>query len=128
MWLGTTAGISRFNYDRLFYKTKNISEIYPELNNNWQITCLAQNPANQDWWVGTRNGKVYIVNSTGEESKVIDFPAFKNHNQSSQFITDIDFINGLVLICYVNGNTFQYDAPKNEYRKFTGLIGKYSGK
>jgi len=126
VWLGTSGGISRFNYDRLFYKTHKLADQYPELNNNWQITCLSQNPVNQDWWVGTRNGKVYIVNSASEFTETIDFPTFSNHNISSKFITDIDFINGLAIICYANGNTFQFDISKKNYRKFYGLGGKYS--
>ncbi|MBC7885118.1 MAG: histidine kinase [Saprospiraceae bacterium] len=126
VWLGTTGGISRFNYDRLFYKTQKLSDRHPELNNNWQITCLAQNPFNHDWWVGTRNGKVYVVNSSNGNTEVIDFPSFKNHGITSKFITDIDFINGLAIICYAQGNTFQFDLAKKAYLKFYGLKGKYS--
>jgi ligand-binding sensor domain-containing protein len=126
VWLGTSGGISKFNYDRLFYKTYKLSDDYPELNNNWKITCLAQNPENQDWWLGTPTGQVYIVSAITGKSEVIDFTSFKNHTIASSFISDIDFINGLPVICYIGGQTFQYDLSKKEYSKFYGLQGKYT--
>jgi ligand-binding sensor domain-containing protein len=43
MWLGTTAGISRFNAHRMFYRIIRLSDRYPEMDNNWHM-CIILSP------------------------------------------------------------------------------------
>lgn len=125
IWLGTPNGISRFNEKRLFYKITKLADTYPELDQNWQITCLAEDRNNGTWWLGTRDGAVYVYDSHTNKIKKIDFKSYKNNAQPYQYITDIDFIEGKAIISYYNGITHQYDITSGKYEKFYPLKGKY---
>jgi sensor histidine kinase YesM len=125
IWLGTVAGISRFNLDRMFYRIINLADKYPELDNNWQITCLAQNPKNGEWWLGTRDGKIYIHDPIQGKSRIINILELARGKGEPKFIVDIEFFKDLALICSVNQPAFQYNARTNEIQKFYGLTKNY---
>ncbi len=126
VWFGTIAGISRFNINRMFYKTEKLSAKYPELDNNWQITCLSQNPVDKKWWVGTRDGKVYLHDALNNISEMIDFPSMSKKDAGAGFITDIEFINGKAIFCFAGKRTYQYDIKSKKYMPFEGLKGSYT--
>ncbi len=125
IWLGTVAGISRFNLDRMFYRIIKLSDKYPELDNNWQITCLAQNPKNGEWWLGTRDGKIYIHDPIQGNSRIINILELAKGKGEPKFIVDIEFFNDLALICSIGQPTFQYNTRTKEINRFYGLTKKY---
>jgi streptogramin lyase len=125
LWLGTTAGISRFNPSRMFYRIIRLSDRYPELDNNWHITCITQNPENGEWWIGSRDGKVYVYNPASGQSRRIDFIKLAKGQGFPTFIVDIEFHEDLALICSIDQPTFQYEIKSNKLQKFYGLTGKY---
>lgn len=125
LWLGTTAGISRYNPDRMFYRVIRLAEKFPEMDNNWHITCMTQNPYNGEWWIGSREGKIYVYDPVTETSRVIDILKLAKGQGEPGFIVDIDFHDGLALICSIDQPTFQYDIKSNSVSRFYGLTGKY---
>lgn len=125
LWLGSTAGISRYNHDRMFYRVIRLAEKYPEMDNNWHITCMTQNPYNGEWWIGSREGKIYVYDPVTETSRVIDILKLAKGLGEPDFIVDIDFHEGLALICSIDQPTFQYDIKSNSVSRFYGLTGKY---
>ncbi|HMP30383.1 MAG TPA: two-component regulator propeller domain-containing protein [Saprospiraceae bacterium] len=88
LWLGTVAGVSRFNINRMFYRIIKLQDVYPELLNNWEITCLTQNPKTEEWWIGSRSGKIYIFNPMTNTSRVMDILKNTKIKMSSAFIVD----------------------------------------
>lgn len=125
LWLGTTAGISRYNPGRMFYRIIRLAEKHPELDHNWYITCMAQNPINGEWWLGTRDGKIYVYDPISTQSRLIDLINLANGKEAPAFIVDIEFHKGLAIICAINQPTFQYDFKTNKLERFYGLKGKY---
>lgn len=125
LWLGTIAGISRYNPSRMFYRIIRLAEKYPELDQNWHITCMAQNPLNGEWWLGSRNGKIYVYDPINNQSRYIDLIAMAKGEESPTFIVDIEFHKGLAIICAINQPTLQYNIKTNKLQRFYGLTGKY---
>lgn len=125
VWLGTVGGISKYNYKSLFYRIIKSSVTFPELEQNWKITCLAQDPASGNWWIGTYDGMIYIYNP-GEDTWVKkDHSAFANAKHTG-IMTDIDFINHKAVICFGNSPPYQIDLYSGKFSKFEGLHGEYS--
>lgn len=125
IWLGTTAGISRFNKNRMFYRIIRLSDKYPEMDNNWHITCMTQNPSNEEWWLGSREGKIYVYDPVSAQSRLINVLELAKGQGAPTFIVDIEFHEGLALICSIDQPTFQYDIKTNKLQRFYGLTGKY---
>ncbi|MBK9254868.1 MAG: histidine kinase [Saprospiraceae bacterium] len=125
VWLGTYAGLSRFNHKRLFFSTKKVSKQFPEFNINWYITCLTQNPKTEEWWVGTRDDKAYIYNPTKDTWTKVDFSGFSKES-NAKFITDIEFVDDIAVIFYASAMTYQYDTRNGKFSKFYGLTGSFS--
>lgn len=125
LWLGTTAGISRYNPSRMFYRIIRLAEKYPELDQNWHITCMAQNPQTGDWWIGSRNGKIYVYNPLTNQSDRIDLIKLAKGIEAPTFIVDIEFYKGLAIICAINQPTLQYDPKTKKLERFYGLTGRY---
>ena len=126
IWFLTSAGISRFNPNRAFYRTVKLAERYPELDKNWQITCLVQNPYDETWCCGSRNGKVYVVEPQTKQCSVIDFSQMIKGPSPRLFITDIDFVNGQMILCFSRGLTYQYDLKRKALQPFKPFVGKYA--
>lgn len=117
LWLGSVAGISRVNSDRNFYRVIPIFQKFPELDeNNWQITCLAQNPKDQSWWWASREGVVYSYNPYTGTSFATDIKEKTNYKNQSFFVTDLEFIDDKILICMSRGYPVEWDTKKNIFK------------
>ncbi|MFZ1705650.1 MAG: histidine kinase [Saprospiraceae bacterium] len=121
VWLGTIAGISRFNFDKLYYRIKALPKVFPELDQNWAITCLAQNPWDKSWWVGTRTGHIYIHHPNRDETIKVNLNQQKVGINEWKFITDIEFIDGKALICDPYNYTYFIDPKSKKLTRFTAL-------
>ena len=124
LWLGTTAGISRFNQKRMFYRIIRLSGKYPEMDNNWHITCISQNPDNGEWWIGSNDGIIYVYDPKSNQSKRIDLSRLAKNHQYPKLIVDIEFYQGLALLCSPNQVIFQYDIKANTVQKFNHFSEK----
>lgn len=118
IWFATSAGISKYNPSKAFYRTEKLSVSYPELNKNWQITCLAQHPSDETWWVGTRNGKIYVADPLSSKRTLIDLQKLTKEPLLSPCITDVDFVNGKTIVCFAEGNTYQLDEKRYVFKRF----------
>ncbi|HMS98963.1 MAG TPA: histidine kinase [Saprospiraceae bacterium] len=116
LWLGTVAGISRVNSDRNFYRVIPIFQQFPELEeNNWQITCIAQNPKDQSWWWASRDGVVYWYNPYTGASQSVDIKEKTNYRNQSFFITDLEFIDDKIIICMSRGYPVEWNTKTNQF-------------
>ncbi|MBK8700743.1 MAG: histidine kinase [Saprospiraceae bacterium] len=117
VWLGTIAGISRVNEERNFYRVVPLGKKFPELeNNNWQITCLAQNPYTKTWWVGTRDGRIYEYDNFTGASSVIDVKKMTDNRNTSFYITDLEFIDNKAIVCMSYGYPVELDLKTGKAR------------
>ena len=117
LWQGTVAGISRVNTDRNFYRVIPIFQKYPELEeNNWQITCIAQDPVDQTWWWASREGVIYQYNPFNGESKSIDIKEKTDYRNKSFFITDLEFIDQKIVICMSGGYPVEWDRASGKFK------------
>ena len=116
LWQGTVAGISRVNTDRNFYRVIPIFQKYPELEeNNWQITCIAQDPIDQTWWWASREGVIYQYNPLNGQSNATDLKEKTDYRNKSFFITDLEFIDQKIMISISNGYPVAWDRRTNEF-------------
>ena len=125
IWLGTSAGIARYNPNRLFYRIIRLSDTYPTLDNTWNITFITENPTDGTWWIGSRSGKIYIYDPVSMVSSVLDVTKMANGQLVYGFIVDIEFHDGLALICFINEPALQYDLKNKTLSKFSALQGKH---
>lgn len=125
IWFGTYSGISLYNPSRMFYRVVKLSKDYAELDNNWQITCIHQNPDTEDWWIGSRDGKIYIHSPANNSTSVLDITSISKGFAEPKFISNIIFYNHLAIISSAGQPTIQYDTKTKKVALFYGLTGKY---
>lgn len=125
LWLGTVAGISRYNPQRLFYRIIKTSKTFPEVDENWYITTVAQDPVTEHYWLGTREDKIYIYQPETDTWQKLDLTRYPK-DKKCRFITDLEFIDDLVVVCYAGAPTYQYHKRQKSFLPFHGLTKKYS--
>lgn len=125
IWLGTVGGISKYNDGASFYRIISSSKLFPELEENWRITCLAQDPNSEEWWIGASDGTVYIYNPAK------DVWNKKNFNQqiaqkTVTYLTDIEFTDHRVIFSYGSTPPYQLDLKTGSFSRFDGLKGAFA--
>ncbi|MCB0647984.1 MAG: histidine kinase [Saprospiraceae bacterium] len=125
IWLGTIGGISKYNDGASFYRIIHSSKVFPELEENWRITCMAQDPKSEDWWVGSADGSVYIYNSTKNEWTKNNFSQQAGMKNLS-YLTDIEFVDHRVIFSYGSTPPYQLDMRTGRFSKFEGLQAAFA--
>jgi ligand-binding sensor domain-containing protein len=124
LWLGTNVGISRYNKSKNFYRTLKLADRYPELNHHSQITCIKENPNTLEWWIGSSNSTIYILNPLNGKTKHIDLTTF--YRDTNAVITDFIFLNDIAVISAAGKQTLQYHQILQKIEPFKILSGEYS--
>lgn len=124
VWLGTIAGVSRYNHKKVFYRNVKASNIYPELKENWKFTCITENPNATEWWMGSRSNKIYIFNYNTGVWNILDLTTFPKEKNAT-YLTDIEFIGDDVVLCFAGAATYQYNQKTKKFAAFKALNGKF---
>lgn len=124
VWLGTIAGISRYNHKKSFYRKVKASQIFPELEENWKMTCLAENPKKTEWWMGSRSNKIYIFDYKTGAWNHLDLAEFPIDKKAT-YLTDIEFIGDEAVLCFAGAPTYQYNQKTKKMVPFKALTGSF---
>ena len=126
IWLATVAGLCKYNRLKDFYRVFNTGKYFPDLEErNWEITCLAENPQDGSWWIGTRFGKLYYFEPNTEKHHIYSLrPSYFIEN-TSYIISDIDFINGKLIISFSSRYPAILLDPSNGKQEPFDLFERY---
>ena len=124
LWLGTNAGISRYNKSKNFYRTMRLSDHFSEVIGEQRITCIKENPKTFDWWIGTAKSNIYIINPISGKSKSLNLSKF--YQDPNAVITDFIFLDENAILSAAGKQTLQYNYITQKIQPFDVLAGPYS--
>ena len=104
IWLGTVAGISKCNPERIIYRKYQLPNIIPEIKNT-AIKMAEKNPADGTTWIITGSSLLIQYNPVDHQYKIFDFKDAAPGREGARpgYINGIRFFNGSPIVTTRSG-------------------------